>query len=327
MSQAILYSKSPCSLKSIAHSTCPSGISQEAYEHLLLNSNNRAVNIDSMMVKNKPVYLSAQDTQKQRVTNLHRIEACTREEQEVLSNLSLYAGGNAVMGLASLLWDTKIPDIVGDLNTFGGNGMGAAVAKSSNLMGAIDNYDKALKEFEDLKNHRAAPRSIRGAKIRVESAFRAMNEEFSRMSSSYLNRSSNKMMDKAQFGMRTSSNARGKQIWQSIPVSDNADIQKLAKLAKVGRAAGPGFIVLDGYIRLSNVNNMKKENNPAWKREAFVQGASFAVGIAAGAAIGAVLVPTIAGLAIAIVAAGAVALFVDYAARTIFGALWDLVTE
>ncbi len=58
-------------------------------------------------------------------------------------------------------------------------------------------------------------------------------------------------------------------------------MQKLAKLAKFGKIAGPGFIVLDGALRTHKVANMYQENNAQWKREAVIQAGGFAAGILA----------------------------------------------
>ena len=127
--------------------------------------------------------------------------------------------------------------------------------------------------------------------------------------------------------MRQTTNATGRPVWESIPVRDTADVQKLARFAKVGRVAGPGFILLDGYLRANSVHHAWKNGDPAWKREAVVQSGAFAGGIAAGAAIGFVIALTPVGLAVAVVAAGAVAVGSNYLLKGIFGDLYDLVTE
>lgn len=219
------------------------------------------------------------------------------------------------MGLANLLWDTKIPDVVGDLNTFGGNGMGAVVAQSSRVLRVIDEYDLALKYYEDLKNHRAAPATVTAAKMKAEAAFKKMNQVLNEKSLNYLNTNT--------FDMRQTTNATGRTVWESIPVRDTADVQKLSRLAKVGRVAGPGFIVLDGYLRANDVHHAWKNNDPNWKRKAVVQGTSFGMGLVVGSAIGLVIAVTPVGLAIGLVAAGAAAVGMDYAVKEGVGRLYD----
>ena len=89
------------------------------------------------------------------------------------------------MGLANFLSDTRIPAIVGDLNTFGANGMGAAVARSDKVLAAIDYYDYSNSHYERLKNHRAAPTTVLAAKRAAERAFVKMNEVLHARSVSY----------------------------------------------------------------------------------------------------------------------------------------------
>jgi hypothetical protein len=59
---------------------------------------------------------------------------------------------------------------------------------------------------------------------------------------------------------------------------------KLQKLAKFGRVAGPGLILLDGGLRAASVYKDYRANDPRWKRGAFVEGGSFVGGVAALAA-------------------------------------------
>ncbi|WP_339806753.1 hypothetical protein, partial [uncultured Marinobacter sp.] len=243
------------------------------------------------------------------------LKACTAEEQQTLSHLSHYAGGAATMGLANLLWDTKIAQYVGDLNTFGGNGMGAAAAQSNRVLSAINDYDLANKRYEDLKNHRASPAMINSAKMQADAAFKKMNRVLNDKSLNYLNNNT--------FGMRQTTNAAGRTVWESIPVADTADVRKLTGLAKVARVAGPGVVVFDGYLRASSVHRSWKNNDPNWQRKAVVEGSSFGLGILAGAVIGTVIAVTPVGLAIGIVVAGATAVGVDYAVKDFAGWMYD----
>ncbi len=311
MTQALLYSKSPCSIQSIARATCPSDVEPESYEARLLQSNN----LNATVTPLRPTILTPNDNA--RATNIQRIQSCSPEQQKLLAGLSLHAGGTATLGLASLLWDTKIPDVIGDMNTFGGNGIGAAIAKSSPVISAIAEYDEALQAYHDLSNHRAAPRSVRAAKARAERAFNTMNRQFNRAALPYLNN--------AEYKMRKAKTVTGKEVWESIPVRDNADVIKLEKLTKVGRIAGPGIIALDGYLRANKVNHMRREDNPEWKREAFIQSGAFGAGILAGAVIGAVIALTPGGILIALVAGGIAGVVSDRIAQSALGNLHDLL--
>lgn len=317
MASSIYYPKTVTSSQEIARNTCPTDITSEEFEQKFLFANRLSAGSNSICRPNRPVVVPSADQSES--VGLGPINACTFEEQQTLAHLSHYAGGGAVIGLADLLWDTKIPDVVGDLNTFGGNGMGAAVAQSSKVLGAINKYDLANKHYEDMKNHRAAPRMVNAAKLRAQAAFKEMNQILHTKSLNYLNNNT--------FRMRQTTNAAGRTVWESIPVRDTADVQKLSRLAKVGRVAGPGFIVLDGYLRANDVHRSWKNNDPNWKRKAFVQSGAFAGGIAAGAAVGMVVAFTPVGLVVGIVAAGAVAIGADYALKEVFGLMYDSIME
>lgn len=317
MPSSIYYPRTVTSSQEIARNACHADMILEEFEHKFLSANGQSPGKQYACPPNKPVLVPSAD--QGNAVSIGPIKACTVEEQQTLAHLSQYAGGAAVIGLADLLWDTKIPDVVGDLNTFGGNGMGAAVAQSSKVLGAINKYDLANKHYEDMKNHRAAPRMVNAAKLRAQAAFKEMNQILHAKSLNYLNNNT--------FRMRQTTNAAGRTVWESIPVRDIADVQRLSRLAKVGRVAGPGFIVLDGYLRANDVHHSWKNNDPSWKRKAFVQGGAFAGGIAAGAAIGMVVAFTPVGLVVGIVAAGAVAVGADYALKGWLGGFYDWVTE
>ena len=285
----------------------------EAFEKKFLTANRISTGKSCVLPPNLPVIVpSASDGS---CVSTAPIRACTPSQQRTLSHLSQFAGGDAVLGLAQLLWDTKIPNIVGDLNTFGGNGMGAAAAISNKVLTAVNDYDLANKRYEDLKNHRAAPGTLNAAKAKAEAAFKEMNRVLNQKSMKYLNNSTSKM--------RQATNATGKPVWESIPVSSTADVQKLTMLAKVGRVVAPGFILIDSYLRANTVYHSWKNNDPDWEREAVVQGSGFGIGIAAGVAIGAVMAVTPMGLLFGIVVAGGAAVGADYAVKDIIGRMYD----
>lgn len=313
MASSIYYPRTVTSSQQIARNTCPADMTSEEFEHKFLSENRLSAGSNSICPPNRPLAVPSSD--RSDTVSIGPIQACTPEEQNTLAHLSQYAGGAAVMGLADMLWDTKIPDVLGDLNTFGGNGMGAAVAQSNKVLGAINKYDHANKHYEDMKNHRAAPRMVNAAKLRAQAAFKEMNQILHAKSLNYLNNNS--------FRMRQTTNAAGRTVWESIPVRDTADVQKLTRFAKIGRVAGPGFIVLDGYLRANDVYHSRKNNDPNWERKAVVQSVSFGAGIGAGIFIGAVIAFTPVGLAIGIVAGGAAAVGADYLVKDLVGRVYD----
>lgn len=313
MPSLVYYPRTAISSREIARSACPVGMELSQFEQEFLASNGQIFGNQSIFPPSKPVAIPS--SARGGSVCIAPLMACKAEEQQTLAHLSHYAGGAATIGLARLLWDTKIPDIVADLNTFGGNGMGAAVAQSSRVLSAINEYDLANKHYEDLKNHRASPAAINAAKVKAEAAFKKMNRIFNEKSISYLNDNT--------FGMRQATNAAGRTVWESIPVNDIADVQKLSRFAKVGRAAGPGFVVLDGYLRANSVHHSWKSNDPDWQRKAVVESVSFGAGITAGAVIGTVIALTPVGLFVGIVAGGAAAVGADYLVKDFTGWLYD----
>ncbi|MBU3068578.1 hypothetical protein KOI40_02040 [Aestuariicella sp. G3-2] len=313
MASSIYYPQSACTLHNIAQSFCQNPESADDFASQVLRANPQTNSLNTHNAPNRPLVVP--NTSLSSSVNLTELLCCRPEEHETLSQLSQQVGGATVMGLANMLWDTRIPDAVGDLNTFGGNGMGAALASSNNVLKAINEYDHALKHYEDLRNHRAAPRMVRAAQARADSAFGKMNQVLQMKSLNYLNTNT--------FKTRPTTNATGKQVWESIPVRDTSDVQKLAKFAKTARVVGPGFIVLDGYLRANSVYHMHQDNDPRWKREAFVQSVGFVGGIAAGALIGTVIAMSSLGIIIGLVAGGLVALAADQLSRLILENVYD----
>ncbi len=313
MSSSIYFPRTVISSKDVVRKTCPVDLVPEEFEKEFLAVNGKSTGSQCIFPPNKPLVVPT--TGQRSSVCIAPLKACTAEEQQTLSCMSHYAGGVATIGLASLLWDTKIPDIVADLNTFGGNGMGAATASSSRILSAINEYDLANKHYEDLKNHRASPAMISAARTKAEVAFRKMNRVFNEKSLDYLNNNT--------FGMRETTNAAGRTVWESIPVRDTKDVQKLSKFAKVGRVAGPGFIVLDGYLRANSVHNSWKNKDSDWQRKAVVESVSFGAGIATGVLVGAVIAMTPVGLIVGVVAGGAAAVGMDYGVKEIVGWMYD----
>lgn len=190
---------------------------------------------------------------------------------------------------------------------------------SSRVLEHIAHYDEVLKEYEGLRNHRAAPNTLKPKQAELSRAFENMHES--------LNRRGQQLLYKNTFPTRETLNQRGRVVRESIPVMNNLDVQKLSKLAKAGRILGPGFIVLDGYIRSNQVHHMRKEGDPRWKREAVVQTGAFAAGIGAGVAIGLVVAFSPVGLVVGLVAAGTAAVVMDHLSQRGIGHVYDLVVK
>ena len=253
------------------------------------------------------------------VTSRSQLPQCTPQEHQRLNSLSAYAGGAATMALAELVDELKVPSFAGDLNTFGGNGIGAAAQASSFMMGDIAHYDTLLKEYHDLKNHRAAPATLIQHEAKLKRAFKKMNVSLNQRGQHILHKHAGKTKEVL--------NARGRVGYQSIPVGSQADVQKLAKLAKFGKVAGPGFIALDGFFRYDKVATMRQKNNEKWKREAVVQIGGFVGGIAAGTAIAFVVGFSAPGIIIGVIAAGVLAVAADYIATGLLGSTYDFITQ
>jgi len=102
------------------------------------------------------------------------------------------------------------------------------------------------------------------------------------------------------------------------------EVKQLANFAKHAKILGPGAILIDGYFRANHVNHLYNNNDPAWKRAAFVQGASFVAGIGAGIAIGMIFAPALGGIVLTVAIAGAAGIGADYATQKVMGTLYDL---
>lgn len=221
------------------------------------------------------------------------------------------------MGTARLLSHLRLNEIMANMMTYGGGGISAAAALSDKVLSSIHYYDHVNAEYQKLKNHRAAPSTLRSMEQVVQRAFDKMNRELHARPLDYLNNTA--------FGMRQTTTVTGRQAWESVPVADAVDVQRLSRFAKAARIAGPGVVVLDGGLRTHAVYSAWQSGNPEWKRMAVVEGGSFAAGIAAGAAVGLILAATPVGLMLGIVAGGAVAVGADHIFKKFFDYIYGLV--
>ncbi|MGH1486062.1 MAG: hypothetical protein ACRBCI_07555 [Cellvibrionaceae bacterium] len=308
------YTKSPCSLVDIAKSTCVKPVDIDTYTQTLLAANHRIQTPEAKQYDHKPFILP-----KSVGANSIHIPHCSPQEHQTLQYLSASMGGAGVMALADLLWETKIPDYVADLNTFGGNGIGAAARGSTLILNDIARYDSLLKEYESLRNHGAVKTTLTRKEAELKRAFNHMNHR--------LNAKSQQLLHKHAVKTKEVVNQTGRVVRESIPLSSHADVQKLSKFAKGARVLGPGAILLDGYFRFNDVYYAYKNNNPEWKRKAVVQSVGFIAGLAAGALIGVIFAPALGGILLTMAVAGTVAVGMDYASKYIVGRAYDRFTK
>jgi len=296
MTDYLHYAKSRQSLDDIGNSICKATMDDEVKD--ILHSANPHIKQPS--AKNthcSPIILPGSSDGR------YSIPQCTSQEHKRLNTLSHQIGGAVTLALAELVDELNIPSFVGDLNTFGGNGIGVAAQASKLMVGDIARYDKLLKEYHDLQNHRAASATLIRKETELKGAFKKMNDS--------LNQKGQHILHKHKSKTKQVLNARGRIGYEPIPISSQPDVQRLAKLAKFGRVAGPGFIALDGYLRYDKVSTMRQQNNLKWKREAVIQTVGFAAGIAAGIGIAFIIGFTGPAIIIGIVAAGAAAVIAD----------------
>ncbi|MCG7938720.1 MAG: hypothetical protein N0C88_07685 [Candidatus Thiodiazotropha lotti] len=198
----------------------------------------------------------------------------------------------------------KLLDLANDGNTIG-SGAGAALTNSSEkLVDSIENYDRHLKQYDDLKNHKAAPATLARKEEDLDRAFDEMSDKLEHKKQPLLERNS--------FGTKEGVNLNGRAVRESILVSSSDDAQKLMKYAKFGRAINPVFIALDGVFRANTVIDKYNSDDQTWKREAVAQSAGFTIGIASAAVIGGAIAISPIGLVAGLVIGGAAAFGVDH---------------
>lgn len=314
MTSSVYYPRTLSTPRDVADQFCPQGESSEEFRQRFLSVNG-TLTARSLCPPKRPVMVPS--ATRSRPVSLGPLNARTAEEQNTLAELGHYAGGAAVMGTARLMSDLRLDDIAGNMMTYGGGGIDAAAALSDKVLSAIHYYDHVNNEYQKLKNHRAAPGTLRSAEQVVERAFIKMNRELNARSLNYLNNHA--------FGMRQTTTVTGRPAWESIPVADSIDVQRLARFARAARIAGPGMIVLDGGLRTQGVYSAWRNGDPNWKREAFVEAGSFTGGIAMGVLVGLTLAATPVGLVLAIVAGGAMAVGADHFLKRFFRYLYDRV--
>jgi hypothetical protein len=203
---------------------------------------------DAKKLKHSPIILPGDNN-----ANI-RIPHCTPQEHKTLSALSHMVGGAGVMALADIVWE-----VTKDNGTTFNAGAGASVAKTSSfILNSIDSYQKELKIYEDLRNHGGVKTTLKRQEPKLRKAFKHMNETLDRKGQHFLHKHVAKT--------REVKNLNGRIVRESIPITSHAYVGKLANLAKIGKVAGPGMILLDGFLRYDKVSDMHKANNPQWQR-------------------------------------------------------------
>ena len=133
MASAIYYPRSILSPQEVSRTACPANIASDDFERRLIAANFPNPNSQMLCAPNRPLVIPPPD--QRTCVGISPVLACSSEEHRTLSQLSRHAGGATVMGMANFLFGINIPNIIGDLNTFGGNGMGAALAQSNTVGG------------------------------------------------------------------------------------------------------------------------------------------------------------------------------------------------
>jgi len=312
MADFLHYPKSQQSLEDVGNTICKTTMDDEV-KKILYSSNPHIQQPSAKRAGCSPIILPGDSNGR------YSIPQCTPQEHKRLETLSYQVGGAGTLALAELVDELNISSFIGDLNTFGGNGIGVAAQASKLMVSDIAHYDKLLKEYDGLRNHRAAPSTLVRKEAELKQAFKKMNDS--------LNQKGQHILHKHKSKTKQVLSATGRVGYESIPIGSNADVQRLAKLAKFGRVAGPGFIALDGYLRYDKVASMRQQNNPKWKREAVIQTTGFAAGLLAGAAIVFFIGFAPAGLILGLVAAGAAAILADRVSTSIISTGYDLMAN
>ncbi|MES9853160.1 MAG: hypothetical protein ABW170_15190 [Candidatus Thiodiazotropha sp. L084R] len=198
--------------------------------------------------------------------------------------------------------------IAGDVITSSSGGGAAFFKSSERVLNRVEQYDKHLKEYDDLKNHKAAPSTVTRKEQELVRAFDELSGE--------LRRNKLPIFERYTFGTKEGINQNGRVVRESVPVSSCDDAQKMMKYAKIGRIAGPALIALDGVLRTKSVIDKYNANDPSWKREAVVQSAGFVGGIGVGVLIGGAIALTPVGLVTGLVIGGFVAFGADLAIKS-----------
>lgn len=305
MSHLLHYPRRSCSLNDLAKTACVNPQDVDSYVKILASANRKQA--DVIQSKTSPILLTSNAD-----TNIS-FPQCTMQEHKALASLSHTVGGAGVMALADLVWGlTK-----NNSTTFAG-GAGEAISQTSDIIvDSVNKYQKELKVYEDLRNHGAVKATLNRHEPKVRNAFNKMN--------TVLDAKGQHFLHKYAAQTRETKNLNGRIVRESIPITNHRYVKKLSHLAKVGKVAGPGLVLLDGFMRYNSVSEMYKAKDAMWKRQAVVETSSFVAGIAAAGAIATfVVLMTPAGLVVGLVAGGIAAVGFDWGVKLGVGAVYDL---
>ena len=223
------------------------------------------------------------------------------------------------MGIVNFLDESGLLETLGYGNTFMG-GTGAALQSSgSAILNTLYAYEAALKEYEQLKGHGAAPYTRTLANQRAQAAFHQLDHL---LKSKGMNAIRNTPVK-----TRMTTTATGRPAVESIPLSDHGDVRRLEKFAKMARVVGPGLIILDGALRVNNVRQAYREDREEWQKLAVQQSAGFVAGVIGGLLIGLVVVALPVGLVGGILFGGLAAIGIDEGVKKIVGDIYDGFTK
>lgn len=245
--------------------------------------------------------------------------ACTARDTLNLSNIISDVGSLQTLGMSMVFDKYDLHSRMADLNTFGGGGLGAVTSRFSGFLDALKNYDEALAKYEAFRNHRARPAAIAPLREKYQAAFNKLQLEFGREVRALLK----KEVPQVTFETMRSSPGNSRVVSTSVPLVNTPTAKGLAKLAKYGKGLGYGMIAVDGYLRTQMVLDTKRQGGD-WEREAWVQGLSFAAGVAVGT-VGFVFLISPLGLVGGAIVAGAAAYGADKAVSQIFGKIYDAI--
>jgi len=227
------------------------------------------------------------------------------ESREVLSELNSEEQFTIIAALAGLLDKYDMWQLSGDLNTYGGAGVGNATMRAGGLYKAIDDVDKALLEL------RKTPKAQQPQQIaKIRQLYKNLHEKFGFELKNILARNASKIkkghpLMRPQRGINLALGGS-----KRLPLTNANNIKAVSKFAIAGKVVGKGIIFLDLTLRARIVKNQWETGGP-WQRELFGQTAGFGLSFAAaGIAFSLLLGPL--GVILAIIVSGAIAVGADY---------------
>ncbi|ARU55600.1 hypothetical protein OLMES_1525 [Oleiphilus messinensis] len=199
----------------------------------------------------------------------------TPEARRNLSIIANQIGGDATVALAYVI--EQVNAHLSDMNTFGGAGMGAAATKASDFMQALNRYDRAVHQFENLRNHRAAPSTMQRAQTAINEAYIALQTKFN----GELNKVLENYVSKTKTVPLSAGVPKSRTAFRSMPLKSAPIVKSLATFGRYAKILGPAAIAADGYFRYDTVMDVYNSGGN-WHRELYAQSAGFTTGIGLG---------------------------------------------